>query len=238
MIRVLLADDQIFMCQILQDWLSEEEDLEVIGYANNGEKAIELVEELEPDVVIMDVEMPEMDGVSATEIISQRFKKVSVIIFSASDSYEHLAVALQVGAKGYILKGAQKEEIVQTIRSTFKGYSQLEPRLLEKIFALSREGGQLREYTEEARKMLEDTAHVQKRTIENYHEMETKFVTKIEQLQNKLADLQTESDSVTENFTLIKEKFIQNSTELQQLRQYTIAAVVVASVSIIIAIFF
>ena len=238
MIRVLLADDQIFMCKILQDWLSEEEDIEVIGYANNGEKAIELVEELQPDVVVMDVEMPELDGVSATEIISQRFQKVSVVIFSASDSYDRLAAALQVGAKGYILKGGQKGEIVQTIRSIHQGYSQLEPRLLEKIFELSREGGQLREYTEEARKMLEDTTKVQKRTLENYNDLELKLVSKIEQLQTKLSVLQGESNSVTENFTLIKEKFVQNSAELQQLRKYTIAAFVVACLSIVISIFF
>ena len=238
MIRVLLADDQIFMCKILQDWLSEEEDIKVIGYANNGEKAIELVEELQPDIVVMDVEMPELDGVSATEIISQRFQKVSVVIFSASDSYDRLAAALQVGAKGYILKGGQKGEIVQTIRSIHQGYSQLEPRLLEKIFELSREDGQLREYTEEARKMLDDTTRVQKRTLENYNNLEFKLVSRIEQLQTKLAELQGESNSATENFTLIKERFVQNIAELQQLRKYTIAAFVVACLSIVISILF
>ena len=238
MIRVLLADDQIFMCKILQDWLSEEEDIKVIGYANNGEKAIELVEELQPDIVVMDVEMPELDGVSATEIISQRFQKVSVVIFSASDSYDRLAAALQVGAKGYILKGGQKGEIVQTIRSIHQGYSQLEPRLLEKIFELSREDGQLREYTEEARKMLDDTTRVQKRTLENYNNLEFKLVSKIEQLQTKLTELQGESNSVTENFTLIREKFVQNIAEFQQLRKYTIAAIIFACLSIVISILF
>ena len=238
MIRVLLADDQIFMCKILQDWLSEEEDIKVIGYANNGEKAIELVEELQPDIVVMDVEMPELDGVSATEIISQRFQKVSVVIFSASDSYDRLAAALQVGAKGYILKGGQKGEIIQTIRSIHQGYSQLEPRLLEKIFELSREDGQLREYTEEARRMLDDTTRVQKRTLENYNNLEFKLVSKIEKLQTKLTELQGESNSVTENFTLIKEKFVQNTAELQQLRKYTITALVVACLSLVISIFF
>ena len=238
MIRVLLVDDQILMCKILQDWLGEEEDFEVVGYANNGEKAIELVEELMPNVVIMDVEMPEMDGVSATEIICQRFAKVSVVIFSANDSYDRLALALQVGAKGYILKGGQKEEIVQTIRSIHQGYSQLEPRLLEKIFELSKEGGQIRDYTEEARKMLEDTARIQKTTIDNYHNIETELIAKTNQLQNKLEQLQGESDLVDENFTLIKEKFTHNAAELQQLRKYTIAAVITASLAIIISIFF
>lgn len=237
MIRVLLVDDQVFMCKILQDWLSEEDDFEVVGYANNGEKAIELVEELEPNIVIMDVEMPEMDGVSATEIICQRFTKTSVIIFSANDSYDRLAVALQAGAKGYILKGSQKAEIVQTIRSTHKGYSQLEPRLLDKIFKLSSEDNQLREYTEEARRMLEDTARIQKRTTENYNNLEQKSIEKINNLRNKLSELQNESDSVVENFTLIKEKFAQNSLELQTLRKYTIVAIAIASLAIIIAIF-
>ena len=237
MIRVLLVDDQVLMCRILQDWLAEEDDFEIVGYANSGTKAIKLVEELDPNIVIMDVEMPEMDGISATEVICQRFSKVSVVIFSASDSYDRLAIALQVGAKGYILKGAQKDEIVQTVRSIYKGYSQLEPRLISRIFELSSESDRLREYSEEARKMLDDTAQIQKRTLENYNSLEVKLIAQINQLENKLAQLQGESDSVVENFTLIKEKFSQNTAELEQLRKLTTAALIISSLSIAITIF-
>lgn len=237
MIRVLLVDDQVLMCQILQEWLGEEDDFEVVGYANNGEKALELVEQLEPNIVIMDVEMPEMDGVTTTEIISQRFARVSVIIFSGNDSYENLASALQVGAKGYILKGAQKEEIVQTIRSVHKGYSQLEPRLIEKIFEVSREGRQLKEYVEEARTMLEDTAQVQKRLQENYNKLQTKLVAELNQLQKQLADVRGEAEIVTENFTQVREKLTKNSSELQQLRKYLIIVAAIAFITFIIAVF-
>lgn len=237
MIRVLLVDDQIFMCQILQEWLGEEDDFEVVGYANDGEKALELVEQLEPHIVIMDVEMPEMDGVTTTEIISQRFTRVSVIIFSGNDSYENLASALQVGAKGYILKGAQKEEIVQTIRSVHKGYSQLEPRLIEKIFEVSREGRQLKEYVEEARTMLEDTAQVQKRLQENYNKLQTKLVAELNQLQKQLADVRGEAEVVTENFTQVRERLAKNSSELKQLRKYLIITAASAFILFLISVF-
>ena len=237
MIRVLLVDDQIFMCQILQEWLGEEDDFEVVGYANDGEKALELVEQLKPHIVIMDVEMPEMDGVTTTEIISQRFAGVLVIIFSGNDSYENLASALQVGAKGYILKGAQKEEIVQTIRSVHKGYSQLEPRLIEKIFEVSREGRQLKEYVEEARTMLEDTAQVQKRLQENYNKLQTKLVAELNQLQKQLADVRGEAEIVTENFTQIREKLAKNYSELKQLRKYLIITAAIAFSLFLISIF-
>lgn len=237
MIRVLLVDDQILMCQILQEWLGEEDDFEVVGYANDGEKALELVKQLEPNIVIMDVEMPEMDGVTTTEIISQRFARVSVIIFSGNDSYENLASALQVGAKGYILKGAQKEEIVQTIRSVHKGYSQLEPRLIEKIFEISREGRQLKEYVEEARTMLEDTAQVQKRLQENYNKLQTKLIAELNQLQKQLVDVRGEAEFVTENFIQVKEKLAKNSSELKQLRKYLIITAAIAFISFLISVF-
>ena len=237
MIRVLLVDDQIFMCQILQEWLGEEDDFKVVGYANDGEKALELVEQLEPNIVIMDVEMPEMDGVTTTEIISQRFARVSVIIFSGNDSYENLASALQVGAKGYILKGAQKEEIVQTVRSVHKGYSQLEPRLIEKILEVSREGRQLKEYVEEARTMLEDTAQVQKRLQENYNKLQTKLIAELNQLQKQLAEVRGEAEIVTENFTQVKERLAKNSSELKQFRKYLIITAAIAFIAFLISVF-
>lgn len=237
MIRVLLVDDQIFMCQMLQDWLSEEHDFKIVGYANNGEKALELIEELNPNIIIMDVEMPEMDGVTTTEIVSQRFPKVSVIIFSGNDSYENLASALQVGAKGYILKGAEKEEIVQIIRSVHKGYSQLEPRLIEKIFEISQEGKRLKEYVEEARAMLEDTGRIQKRLQENYKKLQTEFISELNQLKEELTSVKGEAEVVSKNFVQLNEKLTNNSLELARLRKYLIVTGVTLLIVIIILIF-
>lgn len=133
MIRILLVDDQSLFCEILQNWLQVEPDFEIVGRAGNGQDAIAQVEQLQPDMVIIDIHMPEMDGVTATSIISQRFPKVKVIILSSDDDDISLANALKAGAKGYLLKNTQAQDLASTIRSVDKGYSQIGPGLFEKI---------------------------------------------------------------------------------------------------------
>ena len=85
MITILLVDDQALLCEMLKTWLDVEKDINVLGVAHNGQEAIAKVEQLQPDMVLMDIDMPQMDGLQATKIISQRFPKVKVIFLKDGD---------------------------------------------------------------------------------------------------------------------------------------------------------
>ena len=132
MIRILLVDDQIIVRQGLQSLLDSKPDLQVVGDAENGQKAIENVEALKPDVVLMDVRMPVMDGVAATRLISQRFPNTKVLVLTTFDDDEYVSQAMRFGAMGYLLKDTPSEELAQAIRAVYKGYTQLGPGLFEK----------------------------------------------------------------------------------------------------------
>lgn len=133
MIRLLVVDDQSLICQGLKAMLSLEEDLEVVGIANNGEQALAQVESLRPDVVLMDVRMPVMDGRETTRKICQQYPQVKVLVLSTFDDSQYIADAIRAGARGYLLKDMPSEELAQAIRAVHKGYTQLGPGLLEKF---------------------------------------------------------------------------------------------------------
>lgn len=133
MIRLLLVDDQSLICQGLKAMLSLEDDLEVVGIANNGEQALAQVEDLRPDVVLMDVRMPVMDGREATRKICQHYPQIKVLVLSTFDDSQYIADAIRAGAKGYLLKDMPSEELAQAIRAVYRGYAQLSPGLLEKF---------------------------------------------------------------------------------------------------------
>lgn len=135
MIRLLLVDDQSLICQGLKAMLELEPDLEVVGMAENGEAAIEQVAALQPDLVLMDVRMPVMDGRAATRAICQQFPNIKVIVLSTFDDDEYISDSIRAGAKGYLLKDMLSEELVQAIRLAHRGYTQLGPGLLEKLIA-------------------------------------------------------------------------------------------------------
>jgi DNA-binding NarL/FixJ family response regulator len=134
MIRLLLVDDQELVCQGLQAMLNLESDIQVVGVANNGQVAIQQVEALEPDVILMDIRMPVMDGREATRIISQRFPEIKVLVVSTFDEDDYIAHSIKAGAKGYLLKDMPVEELAQAIRLVARGYSQMGPGLMEKMF--------------------------------------------------------------------------------------------------------
>lgn len=137
MIRILLVDDQSLICQGLKAMLSLESDLEVVGIANNGKAALEQVEVLQPDVVLMDVKMPIMDGREATRLISQSFPKINVLVLTTFDDDQYILDAMRAGAKGYLLKDMPSEELAQAIRLVYHGYTQLAPGLMEKLMTLT-----------------------------------------------------------------------------------------------------
>jgi DNA-binding NarL/FixJ family response regulator len=135
MIRLLLVDDQNIVRKGLKVLLEAQPDFQVVGEAENGQQAVAQVESLQPDVVLMDIRMPEMDGVAATQIISQRFPAVRILILSTFGDHDYVARAMQFGAKGYLLKDSQVEELAQAIQSVYRGFTQLGPGLFEKAMS-------------------------------------------------------------------------------------------------------
>ncbi len=133
MIRLLLVDDQELVCQGLKAMLNLEPDIEVVGIANNGCIAVQQVEALQPDVVLMDIRMPIMDGREATRIIGQKFPDSKVLVVSTFDEDDYIAQAIKAGAKGYLLKDMPVDELAQAIRLVYRGYSQMAPGLMEKM---------------------------------------------------------------------------------------------------------
>lgn len=142
MIRILLVDDQTIIRQGLKSLLESQADFEIVGEAENGKQAIALVEELystsqQPDLILMDVRMPLMDGVSATQRLVKKFNSISVLVLSTFDDDEYITKAMQFGAQGYLLKDTPLEEIADAIRAAVKGYTSLGPGLFQKFIAQS-----------------------------------------------------------------------------------------------------
>jgi DNA-binding NarL/FixJ family response regulator len=133
MINVLLVDDQPIIRQGLKALLQLEPDLRIVGEAENGQIAIQQVAATQPDVVLMDVRMPIMDGVAATQSIAQQFPTVKVLVLTTFDEDEYITAALQQGAIGYLLKDTPSEELAAAIRAAHKGYTQFAPGILQKL---------------------------------------------------------------------------------------------------------
>jgi DNA-binding NarL/FixJ family response regulator len=135
MIQILLIDDQDLIRRGMKALLKSDAELQVVGEGKNGIEAIALVKALQPDVVLMDVRMPEMDGVAATKEICQLFPQVKVLIMTTFDDREYITQALRFGAAGYLLKDTPFEELTQAIRLVHKGYMQLAPGLAQKLLS-------------------------------------------------------------------------------------------------------
>lgn len=132
MTDVLIVDDQNTVRNILESYLKTDSNIKVVGFAVDGQEAIEKIATLQPDVVLMDLEMPIMDGLTATKIITDRFVTTKVLILTVNDNDYHLNKALQNGAKGYLLKTATAEELINAVQQVHKGYFHLGLELVEK----------------------------------------------------------------------------------------------------------
>jgi len=140
MIRVLLVEDQEIVRRGLKTLLETKPDLKVVGEADNGQRAIERLqalhqESLPPDVIVMDIRMPVMDGVQATQLMCQQFPNTKILVLTTFDDSHYVAEALQFGAKGYLLKDTPVEELAKAIRSIHQGYTQFGPGIVEKMIA-------------------------------------------------------------------------------------------------------
>ena len=140
MIRVLLVDDQKMVREALKISLDPETDIEVVGTASDGISAIEQVRNLQPDVAVMNMEMPLLDGADATQKITENFADTKVLILTSYDRDEYITKCLAVGAKGYLLKNKGTQDIAAAIRSVAQGYTQIAPGLLDKLLVYTDSG--------------------------------------------------------------------------------------------------
>jgi DNA-binding NarL/FixJ family response regulator len=134
-IRILLVDDQALFREGLHTLLSVHEDLEVVGEAGNGQEAIEAVAKLNPDVVLMDLRMPVLNGVAATRQITQSTATSRVIVLTTFDDDEYVFDGLRAGAVGYLLKDVPSAKLVEAIRAAARGESFLQPSVAAKVVA-------------------------------------------------------------------------------------------------------
>ncbi len=136
-IRILIVDDQRLMREGLQTILNMESDMQVVGLAEDGEMALEMVPELKPDVILMDIRMPRMDGVEATRQIHRQYPHCHVLILTTFDDDEYIVDALRNGAVGYLLKDLPSEKLVAAVRDAAAGHpmmpSEIAGRLAAKI---------------------------------------------------------------------------------------------------------
>ncbi len=145
-IRILIVDDHEMVRNGLSVMMEREADFTVVGEAQNGKEAVEMVGKLHPDVVLMDLRMPEMDGVEAMRQIRATQDDVKFLVLTTYDSDEYIFDAIEAGAKGYLLKDASREELFRAVRTVHRGESLIEPgvvsRVLDRLTELSHRAAQ------------------------------------------------------------------------------------------------
>ncbi len=133
MIRIVIAEDQALVRRGAAMLLSMEPDMEVVGEASNGLEAVELTQQLHPDVVLMDLHMPFKGGVAATREITRALPQTQVLVLTTLDDDETVFEAVRAGAQAYLLKDADEGELLETIRALKRGESRLTPQIARKV---------------------------------------------------------------------------------------------------------
>jgi DNA-binding NarL/FixJ family response regulator len=133
MIRVLICDDQAVVREGLAAILGTDSEIEVVGLAENGRQALELLDEAQPDVVLMDLKMPVLNGVQATSRLRRENPEVSVLILTTYADDQWLFDAIQAGAAGYLLKDTRRDELIAAVKGTAEGKSFLDPAIAGKV---------------------------------------------------------------------------------------------------------
>ncbi len=162
-IRVLIAEDHNIVRKGLVFFLKTQKNITIVGEAKNGLEAIKLAEELQPDIILMDVIMPEMDGIEATKVIKETFPQIKILMLTSMADQEHVIPAIRAGANGYQLKDVEPDELVCSIYGVVKGESRLSSKVTSHMMSyLSGEKSEtdksLSELTKREREVLAEIA--------------------------------------------------------------------------------
>lgn len=133
MVKVLIADDHHVVRRGLMFFLKTQQDIEVVGEAVNGKEAVEMAGRLNPDIVLMDLVMPEMDGIQATRKIKEQHPGIIVLMLTSFSDRDHVLPAMEAGAAGYQLKDIEPDELVESIRSLMRGENTLHPKATSQL---------------------------------------------------------------------------------------------------------
>jgi len=134
-IRVILADDHTVVRKGIREFLEEEDDIQVVASATTGLEAVAATVDHNPDVAILDIQMPEMTGIEAARQIKDKVPEVRILVLTAYDDDPYIFAMLQAGASGYVLKNAPSEELVRAVRTVAQGESALDPAVTAKVMA-------------------------------------------------------------------------------------------------------
>ena len=132
-IKVIIADDHILFREGTRNIIEQEQDIEVVGEASDGEEAIEMATKLHPHVVLMDIAMPKVNGIEATRQIKARHSAIAILILTAYDNDQYILALLEAGAAGYLLKNVSGKELVNAIRAVHAGEPVLHPAIARKV---------------------------------------------------------------------------------------------------------
>jgi len=132
-IRILLAEDHAIMREGVREFIKREADMEVVGEAGDGEEAVKLAVQLKPDVIVMDIRMPKLNGIEATKQIKSQLPNTAILILTAYDSDQYIFALLDAGAAGYLLKGIRTHELIDAIRAVYAGESVLHPVIASRV---------------------------------------------------------------------------------------------------------
>jgi len=187
-IRVLICDDQTVVREGLAAILGTDPEIEVMGLASNGREALDLVQETQPDVVLMDLKMPVMNGVQATQHLSRSHPEVHVLVLTTYADDQWVFDAIRAGAAGYLLKDTRRDALIDAVKGTVAGKTYLDPAIAGKLTrqvssgpaSVSRTRSQLEEFTEREQEVLyllaqghsnpeiADRLHLARGTVRNY----------------------------------------------------------------------
>src|SRR5687768_1789383 len=134
-IRVLITDDHLIVREGLRLILETAEGIEIVGEASDGAECLQLVPELKPDVILMDLQMPRMDGITAIDHLRSEHPETAIVILTTFNEDDLMIRGLQAGARGYLLKDTDRENLLDTIHATAKGETLLKPEILARVLA-------------------------------------------------------------------------------------------------------
>lgn len=139
-VRVLLAEDHVVVRESIRQFLEREPDFEVVAEAGDGEQTVYLADKLKPDVIVLDVAMPKLNGIEATKQIKALHPSIAILILSAYDYDQYIFALLEAGAAGYLLKDVSGQELINAIRAVYKGDAVLHPTVARKVMQKFRSG--------------------------------------------------------------------------------------------------